>query len=186
MAPNPRRVDARLAELYARVPPVACKGLCHGACCFVQASGRESQLLDQATGRKLGTVDAAAPGGAGTQRDRHGRLLARYRCTMLTDHGTCGAYAQRPMICRLYGVAEGMECEHGCQPERLLSVEETLELLQDSLIAGGRPTGAVPQSGGQLRAALEGDQELRATFVRGMRKMRADANEKLAGRTVGP
>ena len=31
-------------------------------------------------------------------------------------HGRCTVYAARPMICRLWGVAQGMACPWGCQP----------------------------------------------------------------------
>src|SRR2546429_6087610 len=32
-------------------------------------------------------------------------------------NGRCTVYEVRPMICRLWGMVEGMQCPHGCVPE---------------------------------------------------------------------
>jgi hypothetical protein len=37
-------------------------------------------------------------------------------CPALTMLGTCGAYALRPAVCRLWGVVEAMPCPFGCRP----------------------------------------------------------------------
>lgn len=57
-------------------------------------------------------------------------------------HGACGpvpatalerekirsVYEARPLICRVYGVAEGLRCEHGCWPEKVPSRMEAMIL----------------------------------------------------------
>lgn len=40
-------------------------------------------------------------------------------------------YCKRPVVCRLFGVAEGMECPHDRQPARKLTRDETRELLAE-------------------------------------------------------
>lgn len=53
-------------------------------------------------------------------------------CPALTMLHQCGVYDVRPMICRLYGVVEGMRCTYGCMPtdgRPLLTDEQTYEYL---------------------------------------------------------
>lgn len=149
MAPNPRRIEARLRELYAQVPDVPCTGACHGACCFVDASDHERRRIERVSGRELRTVDAfkeadspAMIGAAGalgdTRTGQDGTLLARYRCSMLTADGRCSIYDDRPMICRLFGAAVGIECHKGCTPkDGLLPFEDGMRLMRDALRVGG-------------------------------------------------
>jgi Fe-S-cluster containining protein len=49
----------------------------------------------------------------------------------LLRHNRCTIYEQRPFICRIYGVAEGIRCPHGCEPERVLSQAEAATLLNE-------------------------------------------------------
>lgn len=134
--------EAELRELYERVPKIKCKGFCHTSCCFIDCSTHERVRMERATGRRLETLDAAAPGGAGSKLGHDKRPLARYRCSMLTDDGRCSVYDLRPMICRLFGAGPDMlRCEWYCRPERVLSHEEALWLLSEAnRIGGGGPT----------------------------------------------
>lgn len=168
MAPNPRRQDARLQALYDRVPAIKCKGHCHDACCFIDASTREIERMERSSGVKLTTVDAAAPNGPGSKVGHDGHILARYRCSMLTDDGRCSVYALRPMVCRLFGVMEGMECEYGCKPTRVLSAGEGIELLAEAMNVGGGGSW----NGVLMRQMMESDEELRDQYMQLMRQRR--------------
>lgn len=170
MAPNPRRIDQRLQALYDRVPRIDCIGRCHGACCFVDPSVRERQRLRETSGRDLGTRDILREPGNQTRFDDAGNLLARYRCTMLTDNGRCGAYEARPMICRLWGTAELMECGYGCEPERLLSFGEAVELLVEAMHVGGNTWDWLGSSA-DARKAAEANPEFFAEFMRRHRRL---------------
>lgn len=122
MARNPRRIDAALQELYDRVPKMAdCRGLCADSCGPIEASVRERERIERRTDRKL--------------EARCGS------CSMLTPLGRCSVYEDRPMICRLFGTTKTMACEHGCEPERWLTADESWELLLRSLLVGGPPAG---------------------------------------------
>lgn len=136
MAPNPRRREAALRELYEQVPEVPCKGACHGACCFIGASVHEVQKIERLIGRKFETLDRreVAPVQAFGQ---DARPLARFVCSALTEDGRCSVYDDRPMICRIFGTTEKMRCYRGCQPERMLSDDEARELYRESIRAGG-------------------------------------------------
>lgn len=98
-----------LAEIYARVPAIACKGLCHVSCGPVPATRLEIEAIEKTTFVPWG-VDAN-----GT-------------CSMLFA-GRCTAYEKRPLLCRLWGVVESMPCVFGCTPDRMLSDAESRGLL---------------------------------------------------------
>jgi Fe-S-cluster containining protein len=143
MAPNRRRAERDLALLYERVPKVACKGTCHGACCFIEGtiSDRERQRLQEATGETLRTIDRGVEDPV-TRLDAKGNPLARWACSMLDQEGRCRAYEVRPMICRIYGTLRSLNCHEGCIPERWLDEREGALLVFESLlIGGGAPPG---------------------------------------------
>lgn len=160
MAPNPRRIDAKLQALYEQVPEVNCSGACHGACCFVVASHREREKMEQLTGKKFETVDAREIDPDQQRWGQDNRPLARYRCSMLTDDGRCSVYEDRPMICRLFGAAEGIECHvNGCTCEKPLKLVDGMALLNDAMRIGGRPTSHPDIETHLLKARLESEAE---------------------------
>ena len=106
----------QLQTLYAALPTIVCKGLCHGACGPVMASRLEVEQL-------------------GAPLAFHGRTL---NCVFLNvlDH-RCLAYHQRPMICRVYGVSRSLPCAHGCVPDRWLTDAEGREFVAKAMAIGG-------------------------------------------------
>lgn len=106
----------QMQSLYAELPTVACRGLCHGACGPVMASRLEvSQLSAPLT--------------------FHGHTLT---CGFLNvNDRRCLAYNQRPMICRVYGVSRGLPCAHGCVPDRWLTDAEGREFVAKAMAIGG-------------------------------------------------
>ena len=119
--------EDRLAALYARIPDVDCKGLCHAACGPVEISDLEREHVDDA-GVDIPPLDPE-------------RLMEQYRsdsvpdCPALTPLKRCAVYEHRPTICRLYGTAACLDCEHGCVPTSgLLSREEAGNIIRDSLL----------------------------------------------------
>ncbi len=115
MQPPPRNPDddrltvaerqQAVAELYASMPTMDCKGLCADvACTSLAMTPLERRSVRQATGVTL--PEAAAFG-----------LTSRTGlCTAVDDNGRCGVYAHRPMVCRLWGMVPTMRCPHGCEP----------------------------------------------------------------------
>jgi hypothetical protein len=117
---GPSYVVAGWDELYAHIPPVPCKGLCHESCGPIGLTPAEQTRLrkagvrvpDSAVRLKLGLPIAAT-------------------CPALTPLKRCAAYEARPMICRLWGAVESMPCPWGCQPEGgLLPDAEGRRLIQ--------------------------------------------------------
>lgn len=104
----PETADAALAEVYARLPSLECRGLCAAYCGPVRMGPAEERRAATAG------VDLA---GAATHPDT-------LDCKALTALGRCSIYPARPMICRLWGVVESMPCPHGCRPEGGLIPDE--------------------------------------------------------------
>ena len=101
----------RTAAVYAKIPLIKCKGLCHAACGPIMASQAETRQLRR----------------AGFRLDWNRKTL---QCKHLAGN-RCSIYMNRPAICRLYGVAEGMECPHGCEAERVLTRQEAGNMLRE-------------------------------------------------------
>ncbi len=112
-----------LADLYAMIPGVACRGLCWTACGPVPSSPAERRAVKAATGIDL-PVDAV-------QAARVGEATGMgFTCPALSAFHTCRVHETRPAVCRAYGVAEGLPCPYGCVPDRVLSDVDTYAILR--------------------------------------------------------
>lgn len=49
------------------------------------------------------------------------------KCPYSTPTG-CEVYIHRPVVCRMFGAVEGMECPHGKKPSKRLSQNDTKKL----------------------------------------------------------
>ena len=108
-----------LDELYAELPTVECQGKCWHECTTVPCSNAE---MLRAMGLRI-EVPELQPGGFCPYLD-----MASKRCTV---------HAVRPMLCRLWGVTEGMKCPHGCKPSpRYLTVAEQRDYIEKAMEVG--------------------------------------------------
>ncbi len=108
-----------LERVYAQVPDVACKGLCQRACGPIGISAIEADAL-AAAGIELPTVDS------------------ELTCSHLKE-GRCSIYANRPLVCRIFGAVKKLPCPHGCKPAGgYLSDVKARELLH-AIDDGDRP-----------------------------------------------
>ena len=108
-----------IAAIYARLPKLECRGYCHIHCTGVPMSKEEYRRLKEAAGGQLTIVNGD-------------------RCSILDDQNRCSQYRHRPLICRLYGIVEGMRCPHGCRPEYFLTDAEGRELMAEMERIGGK------------------------------------------------
>lgn len=118
---------SKLDELYLKLPTISCKGLCYEACGMILCSKTEKDVIAEFTGRRVKTVpDIVAP-----IHKNHVMLKPTedMACSYLKKQ-RCSIYPVRPMICRLYGVADGMQCPHGCIPSRLVTKQEAHDLVE--------------------------------------------------------
>lgn len=118
-----RDAFADLDELYAKLPRIDCKGLCHEACGPIAMAPSEMERLRAVSDRALRPIDDG---------DGVVYLLPEpdtLTCPLLSAEKRCTAYAARPMICRLFGLVRKMRCPFGCKPARWLSDDEAVAFL---------------------------------------------------------
>jgi hypothetical protein len=118
----------RLAEIYAKIPSIQCQRKCHAQCSVIPLEALELVQLKAAMREDLPV-----------QRLENGILTvfdeARGCCPALNVFRACSAYEARPLICRLWGVVERLQCPHGCLPARFLTDEEVNDLYNDLRVA---------------------------------------------------
>lgn len=87
--------EAQVRAVWAQVPDVGCKGLCGESCGPIACSSAEERLLDR----------------RGVALDFNRTTLD---CNQLDGFGRCSIYADRPLVCRLWGAVPEMPCVWGC------------------------------------------------------------------------
>jgi Fe-S-cluster containining protein len=104
-------IPPEVRAVWSQIPDIDCKQKCQESCGPWSASTSEIDMLEQ--------VLDETPDPDGDEQ-----------CPLLED-GDCQVYRIRPTICRLWGVADGMPCPWGCEPERRLYREEADALLDE-------------------------------------------------------
>jgi Fe-S-cluster containining protein len=97
---------ARIRFFRRHIPQFACIPGCHDCCGPVTASSEEMSRLP---------VKSIA---------QHDAALAELNCIHLGENG-CEVYAERPLICRLFGTTPHLACPHGKRPDEMIT--EALE-----------------------------------------------------------
>lgn len=117
-----------LEQIYAVIPDVGCKGLCHEACGPIMATEKEVKRARDAG------VDILAP----ARRILELRAVTAEIavCPALVER-RCSIYDVRPLICRIYGATRSLQCEFGCRPQRWLTERESAYLVQQAYRIGG-------------------------------------------------
>tara|TARA_R100000935_G_scaffold16970_1_gene33519 strand:+ start:873 stop:1235 length:363 start_codon:yes stop_codon:yes gene_type:complete len=90
--------NRKIDHLRRQIPGFVCEPGCHDCCGPVTASSEEMARLPH---KSVAEHDAA---------------LAHWNCVHLGPNG-CEAYAQRPLICRLFGTTASLPCPRGRGPE---------------------------------------------------------------------
>lgn len=106
-----RHPQVALTELYKSLPAIRCQGLCHDSCGPIVITRVEQARIRRWHGKLLPLIPTVQQVSTGADCS----LLVNRRCTV---------YADRPLICRLWGLVEGMPCPHGCRPEGGLMTDE--------------------------------------------------------------
>jgi Fe-S-cluster containining protein len=102
---NDRTIDA----LRQRIPTFTCIVGCHDCCGPVTASSEEVSRLPSKTPAQ------------------HDAALAKFDCVYLGRHG-CEVYAERPLICRLFGTTPRLRCPNGQRPVYMVDEETEKEV----------------------------------------------------------
>lgn len=110
------RNDRTIEKLRRRIPTFTCIVGCHDCCGPVTASSEEVARLPSRT------------------EAEHSAALAAYNCPYLGAQG-CEVYAERPLICRLFGTTPRMLCPNGQRPVYMIDTgveEEIHHFLRDT------------------------------------------------------
>lgn len=105
-----------IEAVYATIPSIDCKGLCHESCGPILMSKLEQDRITARVGREV------LP---------NNPFQEVKTCPLLKD-GKCSVYDIRPTICRMWGVAEGMRCPFGCEVKRVLDRYEGGAILAEA------------------------------------------------------
>jgi len=95
------RNSQQIRFFRSRIPSFECVPGCHDCCGPVTTSSEEMARLPRKS-------DAA-----------HEAALAELSCPHLGDQG-CQVYAERPLICRLFGTTPRLACPNGKRPEVMI------------------------------------------------------------------
>lgn len=99
---SPMTRNSRKIQFFrGRIPRFECTPGCHDCCGPVTASSEEMARLP---------VKSEA---------EHDAALASLSCPHLGDQG-CQVYAERPLICRLFGATPRLPCPRGKRPEGMV------------------------------------------------------------------
>jgi hypothetical protein len=104
-----------LEEIYKNLPAIACQGKCQSCCTVIGLAPVEKSFLHQ--------------NGIGLPIARYSEEYDHLMCSYLTQAGRCKIHVHKPLICRLWGLTETMPCPFGCQPERVISQQESIDLM---------------------------------------------------------
>lgn len=106
MSPNSQQIRF----LRRHIPAFECVPGCHDCCGPVTTSSEEMA--------RLPVISDAA----------HAVALAEFSCPHLGKTG-CQVYAERPLICRLFGTTPRLACPHGKRPAVMIAphIEQQIE-----------------------------------------------------------
>ncbi|MHB1678109.1 MAG: YkgJ family cysteine cluster protein [Sulfuriferula sp.] len=101
----------KIRHLRANIPSFECEPGCHDCCGPVTTSSEEMARLPVKSD------------------EEHEIALANLSCPHLDDKG-CQVYAERPLICRLFGTTPRLSCPRGKRPEVLINpqIEQQIHL----------------------------------------------------------
>lgn len=120
------QVDAALKAIYDRIPEIPdCDGRCWTSCGAIDMSDRERQRIRQA-GYRITPVNLARA------------MEETFYCEALTSDRRCAVYTMRPLVCRLWGAAEGLRCPYGCVPAGgYLKDDDAYRMIVEAARVGG-------------------------------------------------
>ncbi|HWW39860.1 hypothetical protein [Pedobacter sp.] len=112
----------KLEELYKKIPKIDCQGKCYNTCGIVPASKIEiKRARERIIKNPFSPIQVVM---------KQKIIKKSATCAALCDK-RCSIYMIRPAICRLYGVAEGLECKFGCKPDKIMTKDEAYDLIRE-------------------------------------------------------
>lgn len=96
--------SAQIRFFRKHIPSFECKPGCHDCCGPVTTSTEEMARLPV---KSIAEHDAA---------------LEDFNCPYLGKNG-CEVYAERPLICRLFGTTPRLACPNGYRPDQMIDIK---------------------------------------------------------------
>lgn len=122
-----RCAEAQLDALYRQLPTVQCRGKCQQSCRGLDMTTAERRRIRHSHGVHIPPKPPV--------------------CPALGPLGTCTVYPVRPLLCRLWGVAEAMPCPHGCRPDPgYLTDREVVWYIARAVEIGGVAGSSLPEA----------------------------------------
>jgi len=116
-----------LEEIYSSIPEISCVENCGKCCGLISMSKLEEKRIRRFLEENhLNIQFYNDPLDVTYMKAVYGNN----RCYFLDEDQRCLIYPIRPIICRLYGVAENMKCPHS-RPEEYLTEQESHRLIKE-------------------------------------------------------
>jgi len=103
--------DQKIRYFRQRIPTFACVPGCHDCCGPTTTSSEEMARLPEKS------------------EAEHDAALADWRCPHLGTNG-CQVYAERPLICRLFGTTPRLACPNGQRPAVMIDPKLEQQIMQ--------------------------------------------------------
>lgn len=120
----------QLKKIYKKIPKIACKGLCHNQCTIIAVSKIEREMIEKRLNFDPFIEVIMHDDNFGDSRQSLTKAAPEnIRCPMLDANNRCSIYDIRPFLCRIFGVINGLKCDHGCEVESYISQKDATRLL---------------------------------------------------------
>jgi len=116
----------KLEEIYSQIPKIICLKNC-GKCCGLISMSKleESRIILFMKENNLKINFNNDPLDVTFLK----AIQGENRCYFLSDNQNCIIYPVRPIICRLYGVAENMVCQFS-KPDNYMTEDQAIKLIK--------------------------------------------------------
>jgi Fe-S-cluster containining protein len=129
---------AELREVWDSIPNIKCQGKCYDACTTLDFTSpiekkavRSYRMERRLPYFEFKVLSPPSPEIAKHRAEGHVPDDGCLNCPYLTAQKRCSVYSVRPILCRIYGVSELLRCPFGCEPERVLTVDESSLILRN-------------------------------------------------------
>lgn len=122
----------KLDDLYAKLPSVMCKGLCHESCSAIPIAPAEREAIAKHTGRRVKVLTDVAINGPVKHHILRPKDPADLICPYLKQK-RCSIHQARPLACRMFGTVASMPCPYGCATSSEPLTDEQARAIMDEV-----------------------------------------------------
>lgn len=112
-------IGTHIQSLYTAIPEFDCKPGCFECCGPVPCHDWELEKLGVETGEFIAAKNL--------------KVIEPGKCQFIKD-GKCSVYERRPLMCRLFGTIEDLQCPYGMRPDILLTKKQASGILREYLL----------------------------------------------------